>query len=171
MKNLSKLILLAMVAVLLTNCKKDDPVNASPVGTWKMTDINCNDGRTSFELLGTPVTTTYSFHGTEYNTTTTFTENPNEFTSTGSYKFEITTVFLGQSDTQTTEVDAFAGTGEWSINGDILTQIFAGDTTEVKILELSGSKMRLRQDIDAVVNDAGTEIHDQATVFTTFEKQ
>jgi len=166
MKPVTKLMLLALVAISLTQCKKDDPANVSLAGQWRMTDIHCDDGAATFDLGGIEVTQTYSYHGIEYNTITTFTENPNEFTSTGTYIFEITTVFFGQSTTEEVEAEAFLGSGEWSIEGDKFIQIFGGNTTEMTILENTGSKLRLRQDVDITLN--GT--HTTQTAFSTFER-
>jgi hypothetical protein len=170
MKYIVKISLLAMIVLSLAYCKKDDEANASLAGQWKMTDIHADDGVSTFELLGTTLTGTYKFHGTEYNAVTTFTENPNEFTSTGSYTVEFISEFLGQSDTTIQVVDAFQGSGEWSISNDTLYQTFADSTTAALILELTGNKMRLRQDLDVTIIDNGTPIQNQATVFSTFER-
>lgn len=166
MKILSRLLLVAIIGISLSNCKKDETVNGNIAGQWKMTDIHCDDGESTFDLLGTEFTETYSYHGTEYNTVTTFTENPNEFSSTGSYTFEITTVFAGTPTTQEIEVSTFQGTGEWSIDGETLTQVFGGATTLITILELTGNKMRLRQNLDVTLNG----VHNTATVLSTFER-
>ncbi|HZV69078.1 MAG TPA: lipocalin family protein [Saprospiraceae bacterium] len=166
MKIIFKFTLLLLVVISMIQCKKD-PATISMAGQWKMTDIHCDDGVSVTDVLGTEITQTYTYHGIEYNTVTTFTENPNNFSSTGTYTFEITTVFFGQSTTEEVEADAFLGSGEWSIDGDVFTQTFAGQVTEMAILELTGSKMRLRQDVDITLN--GT--HNTQTVFSTFEKQ
>jgi hypothetical protein len=175
MKNHFKLCLFGILIFTAASCNKDeDPViNGSIVGQWRMTDIHSNDGVLETTIGGQTVNGTYSFHGTDYNTVTTFTENPNEFSSTGSYTSLTDFVIAGQIEHDTSVVDAFAGTGTWSINGNKLTQIFSGDTSTFDILELSDSKLRLQIKIDETVADSIFEIyiHDRATVFSTFEKQ
>ncbi len=135
-----------------------------------MTDIHTEDATSSYDSLGTYVTKPYSFHGIAYDTRTNFTENPNEFTSTGSYTFELTTEFSGPQEIDTITIHASSGTGEWSIDGDILTQIFAGDTSELVLLEFTNSKMRLRLDQDLTNDINGLIVRDIATIFSTFER-
>ena len=162
MKFFFRLIVLALITISITNCKKDEASFENLVGQWRMTDIHNDDGVST--TAG--IVSTYSYHGTEYNTITTFTENPNEFSSTGSYTFEITHIILGIPFTDEIEVPAISETGEWSIDGDIITQVLAGVSNSAVILELNGTTMRLREDVDINLN--GT--HNKATVFTTFER-
>ena len=175
MKNQFKLCLLGILIITAASCNKDDDKveSGNIVGQWRMTDIHSNNGVLETTIGGETINATYSFHGTDYNTITTFTENPNEFSSTGSYTSLTDFVIQGQTEHDTSVVDAFAGTGTWSINGTKLTQIFSGDTSIFDILELSGSKLRLQANIDETVEDSTFDIfiHDRATVFSTFEKQ
>ena len=171
MKTFLKLLAFASVAILFTNCDKDDDINADNLaGTWALTEFRADDGEASFDLLGIPVSFTYSFVGSNFDATTTFTENPNQFTSTGSYDLTTTTNFAGQIETETTTID-IDESGTWSISGDKLTQVVTGDTLEFTILELSDEKLRLRLDLDETIIEQGAETHDKATVFTSFEKQ
>jgi hypothetical protein len=167
----SKLLLFIAVISFLASCKKDDDSNPSVVGSWELIDIHSDNGVASTTVLGLPVTYTFKLQGSNYNTVTVFTDNPNEFTSTGSYTVTTTLYALGDTTTYMTEVPADPTTGEWSINGDIMTQILAGDTTEFTILELSDAKLRLRLDEDDTFVDNGTVVHEQATIFSTFERQ
>ncbi|HUR30007.1 MAG TPA: lipocalin family protein, partial [Saprospiraceae bacterium] len=141
---------------------KDENDASDIVGEWNLTNIHSENGYSI--LFGD--TSNYEFHGTAYNIETTFTENPNQFSSTGDYTFEVTTSTFGIPLTQTQTVSAFPGTGTWSINGDTLTQVFSGATTEIKILELNNSKMRLKEHLDTDV----TGIHTVADIYSTFEK-
>ena len=173
MKSGINFLVCALLLLTVVACKDDDdPAGpAELVGTWAMTDIHSENGSLEYDFLGTPITSDYEFHGIDYNATTTFTENPNEFTSEGDYTFVITTDFFGQPFIDTINVPVFAGTGQWSINGNQMTQIFAGDTSVFDILEFTNDKLRLREDLDVTYLDAGVEYHDQATIFSTFEKQ
>lgn len=172
MKRFLKLLAFASIAILFTNCDKDDDNDdASVVGTWKMAELKADNGTATFDLLGVPVTGTFTILGSNFNTTTTFTANPNVFTSSGSYTTTVTTNFLGQIDTVTETVDVDGETGSWNINGDKLQQILLGDTTDFTILELSDAKLRLRLDLDESFIDQGTEYHQTATIFTSFDRQ
>lgn len=171
MKILFKLVFLALVGVLITNCKKDDDNFASLVGTWNLTDIHTDNGTSTVTFLGIPVTGTYTFHGIDYNATTTFTENPNEFVSSGDYTYLISVNYAGvpQTEIDTIEVSS-VNSGEWEINGDKLTQFIAGDSTVLTIEELTDSKLRVRYDQDVIFEDQGIIVHDKATIYSTFEK-
>ena len=172
MKLVSGFCIVAAVVFLFIGCKKDeDATPGSLPGTWRMTDVHADNGVSTTTVLGQEISYTYSFHGKDYSTMTTFTENPNEFTSTGSYTAVTTINFQGQMTTTETPVDAASGTGTWSINGSTFTQVFAGETAEFEILELSDSKFRLKQDLDVTFDDNGSLVHNTATVYSTFEKK
>ncbi len=164
-------ILLILIAISVTKCKKDDAVNSSLKGEWKMTDAHCDDGMIVLDPGGLNVSGTFSFQGLTYNATTTFTDNPDQFTSTGSYTALYTTVILGATTMDTIEVPVDSDPGAWSIKGDTLIQDINGETTKSIILEMTGSKLRLRNDLDVTVPISGAPAHNTATVFTTFEKQ
>ena len=125
MKIQSKLYLFGILLFIATSCNKDDNpvITGSIVGQWRMTDIHADDGVSEITFLGQMETGTYTFHGTDYNTSTTFTENPNEFSSTGSYTVIADYVFQGLHEHDSLNVYAYPGTGSWSINGNKLTQI------------------------------------------------
>lgn len=174
MKKLLTPILLLLTICFLISCDKDDENSSgSLTGTWKMTDIHADDGvNTTFVgFLGQEIIYTYTFHGKDYATTTTFTENPNEFTSQGSYTVVTTVDLAGSITTTENPVNAFAGTGTWSINGNTLTQDFGGQVSEFEILEFTKSKLRIKEDLDVEFDDNGNHVHNTATVYSTFEKQ
>ena len=175
MKLYSRLCLLGILIFVFSACNKDEgsPTDGNIVGTWRLTDVHSDNGVSETTIAGQTYTSTYNFHGKDYAISTTFTENPNEYTSTGSYTVITNVTLAGQTTSDTTSVDASAGAGKWSINGNMLTQIYAGDTSTFEVLELSNSKLRLKDELDETVADTtfGLTIHDKATVFTSFEKQ
>ncbi len=174
MKLAFKILVLLLVIQFTSGCKKDE-VNSpvKMVGTWKMTDLNTDDGESSYydDFFEDTISYTYMFHAKNFNTTTTFTENPNEFTSDGSYTLVLTTNFFGVMNTTETTVQAFAGTGTWSIQGNTFTQNFGGSTSEFEILSLSDNELKLKEELNVLVDDQGTTVHNVATVYSTFEKQ
>ena len=163
MKTFSLALLIACVCTLSICCDKDDesPDN-NIVGEWRMTNTHTNNGVVDFGNEDQ----TFSYHGTEYNTTTTFTENPNQFTSSGYYKYEYTTTFLGTTETIILQTDAEPGTGTWSIEGDTLFQTFGGIEKKYVILELNDSELRTRLDLNTIEGGLPTT----ATIFTDFDK-
>lgn len=175
MKLQVKFCLLGILFFAFSSCSKDENnINSgSIIGQWRMTDIHIDDGVSETTFLGQTINATFNSHGTDYNTTTTFTENPNEFSSEGSYTVITNLIILGQTTSDTSVVDAYTGTGTWSINGNKMTQIFAGDTSTFDILELSDIKMRLKEKVNTTVQDTslGLIIHEEGTVFSTFENQ
>ena len=173
MKNQFKLCLLGILIITAASCNKDPEIvkDGSIVGQWRMTDNHSNDGVLESEVWGEIVNATFSFHGTDYNFFTTFTDEPNEFSSTGSYTALFDYKAEGLTERDTSDIDANPGTGTWSINGDKLTQIFDGDTATFDILELSDSKLRLQIIVEETIDEPDFYYHERATVFSTFEKQ
>lgn len=172
MKKLFYFLVLASISWASVSCNKDDDTvdPANLAGVWKTTQVECNNGVSSFEVLGVPFTSNYTFYGKDFDFETTFTENPNEFSTVGSYTVVTTTEILGVPETTESTTEAFPGVGSWEINGNTMIQVFAGDTTELEILELSSSKFRLKGDFDITIEDSGAIIRNTFTVFTTMEK-
>jgi hypothetical protein len=172
MKSGINFLLCALLLLSVIACKKDDDdvTPASITGTWRLTDIHSENGQIAFDFLGTPITGPYEFHGINYDATTTFTENPNAFVSQGEYTAAAYYEILGSgvSDTLTADVDA---TGSWFVNGDKISQVINGDTTTLDILELTGSKLRLRLLLNESYLDGGTLYSQTGEVYSTFEKQ
>ncbi|MEO6131208.1 MAG: lipocalin family protein [Saprospiraceae bacterium] len=166
MKIVNLSFFIAFVLMISIGCGKDEPVHHVIVGEWTMTETHCNDGVILHDVLGQEEIQTFSYHGTEYNATTTFTENPNQFFSSGYYKYEYTTTYLGDTETTILQSDAILGTGQWSIEDDTLFQTQAGNMKEFVILELNESKMRLRLDLNTTEGGLPTT----GTVFLNFEK-
>lgn len=175
MNRFLSVLCIAVSVLFIISCKKDDDdISAGKlVGTWRMTELYCNNGKTTTNFLGIPIEGTFTYEGIEYNTTTTFTENPNEFTSSGSYKYRATTVIGGETDITEETVSFNGGTGTWELDGDILRQMYADTTTEMKVLELTNDVLRTQLTLDVTVNDPllGITITTKGDVFTRFEKE
>ena len=161
MKIVSLSFFMAFIFMITTGCGKDESTENVIVGEWRMTETHADNGVVIHDVLGEEKIQTFSYHGTEYNATTTYTENPNQFTSS-----EYTTTYLGTTDTYILQSDAEPGTGQWSMEGDTLFQTLAGVMKSYFILELSDSKMRLRLDL----NTTEGGLHTTVTAFATFEK-
>ena len=165
MKLVSHSVFIAFIFTITTSCGKEDSPDNVLVGEWRMTETHVDNGVVIHEVLGEEEIQTFSYHGTEFHATTTFTENPNLFTSSGYYKYEYTTTFLGTTETIILQSDPL-GTGQWSMEGDTLFQIFGGVERAYVILELNESTLRVRQDLNTIEGGLPTT----ATIFTSFEK-
>src|SRR5688572_33462259 len=166
MKTVTQCLFIGIVFAITIACGKDETPENAIVGEWRMTETHADNGEVIHDVQGVEQIQTFSYHGTEYNSFITFTENPNEFTSSGYYKYKYTTTFMGNTETLILQSNALPGTGQWSIEGDTLFQTFAGITKAHEILELNESKMRYRLDLNTTEGGLPTT----ATVFTSFEK-
>ena len=166
MKTITLSLIIGSAFAITIGCDKDETPGSAIVGEWRMTETHADNGQVIHDILGEEEIQTFSYHGTEYNATVTFTENPNEFIPAGYYKYEYTTTFLGNTETLILQSTPATGSGEWSINGDTMFQTVAGVTKEYIILELNDSKMRYRQDLNTTEGGLPTT----ATIFTSLEK-
>ena len=175
--NLSKLMLFLGLVFVFGACNNedDDPTTVSLVGTWKATEVTCDDGVTTTTTTNPDAmfTANYTFFGKDFSTKVTFTEGPNTVTSSGSYTQVLTTdLGGGNSSTQDIEINDFLVSGTWERDGDMLTV----DTTveepqTAEILELSSSTLRLKFIINTTETTPAGVITQNATVFYTFEKE
>ncbi|MFC4633753.1 lipocalin family protein [Dokdonia ponticola] len=174
---MSKLVKLCMVLFVVTSfvsCSTDDDggsdTSASLVGTWSVTSLDY-EGTTSFDFLGETINTSFEGVGQNLDLDFTFTENPNEYTAEGSYDIVLDFTVNGMSETETTSVDNLQQVGTWERNGNILSidgeiididlDIPVGDTTgmsELTILELTETTLRLGQDVTEEVTEEGITV-------------
>ncbi len=163
-------LLFLCTTLFLVSCKKDDDtVSGEIAGEWKLSEFKCDNCKTTLDAEGQNTFFTSKFSGKNFNAFTTFTENPNQFNSTGEYTLVTTTTVAGFDTTTEIEVDAFQDTGTWSISGDKITQVYAGTATEFTILELSNTKLRLRYELDGVSVDGGTTFN-FGTVYSSYTR-
>lgn len=129
---MKKLLLLFVSILTLTSCNKDDdsdgmtdPVNVTTddlIGEWTMTDFELNAiSSTSFD--GQTITQPSTSTGQNIDVSLTLSDNPNEFIFEGSLDvlLEFTNPF-GQDVSQIipTEAESGLGTGEWTLDGDMI---------------------------------------------------
>ena len=171
MKLIFKILPIVTLSLLFESCNKDDDpiITGSLVGTWEMIDLHVDDGINETTFMGQMITSHFTISGSDYHSTITFTENPNMVSTDGNYT-AITDIDLLGSDTTTVYTWE---TGTWSLIGEMLTQIVQGDTSNIEILELSDSKLRIKQNLEEMYSDTsfGFTVHETATVFSSFEKQ
>ncbi|MCB4800065.1 hypothetical protein [Neotamlana laminarinivorans] len=145
---MKKNALLFLFTALVFACSGSDDSNTNDVevnlllGTWIGEDVEYS-GTTSFDYFGTTFETPFTGEAYDVDYTLTFTENPNEFTSEGSYSLEVTTNFLGETITENSEDLEFMGSGLWSQDGNQLITTESGVTTIFTIEELTETSLIL----------------------------
>lgn len=159
------LIIFAMLFII-TGCKKEDDnqpnIDGNIAGVWNCTAIDYT-GSTVTEMSGQSLTTDFVGEGYDIDFTLTFTENPNNVTSDGSYSTKLTTTFMGQSTEQFIEGQSFTYTGTWTMNGSELSITQGGETSVATIEELTDSKLVI------YIKDVQTMTNMGATATTTTE--
>ncbi|MEM5566856.1 hypothetical protein WNY78_17170 [Psychroserpens sp. AS72] len=119
------------LALVLTACSGDDdssPTNTSGdlLGTWIGQDVDYT-GNSSKTVQGQSFDATFVGEAYDVDYTLTFTENPNEVLSDGSYSIELTTTSLGQTQVDNVENLEFLSNGTWSRTGNELTVVNDGE--------------------------------------------
>lgn len=162
-------ILFVVIALTLNSCSSNDDssdTNVSIVGTWEMTSFDgSGTGTTTIQML--PVTFNINANSFNENYQLTFTENPNELTSQGTFGLSIEISALGQSMTETID-DAESllpisdtATSEWSLTGNQLTLMANGETVSLTVMELTETNLTLLVAIDEQVDANGTVVDAQ----------
>lgn len=159
MKNF-KLLLLAFLAVSIVSCKSDDDsdggggdTSGNLIGTWIGVDLDYSGSTTTTADGLPPITADFVGETTESDYTLTFSEEPNEVVSDGSYTIELTTTILGETQTNTEDLDFFL-TGTWTRDGNTLTISAEGRTEEYTIEELTDDSLIL---VSQTTEDLGDE--------------
>ena len=122
---IKRLGLIALSVVMLMGCSSDDDggsddTSADLVGTWRITSLTYN-GDVTTEFQGTSTSSTFDGEAINIDAIIVLTENPNEFTGSGSYDVVLTSETAGQSTTQTVPIDDFESEGTWSRSGNTLS--------------------------------------------------
>jgi hypothetical protein len=120
--------------------------------------------------MPTAISAIFSSFGKNMDAQLTLTENPNEFTSSGSYTSVITTDVLGQQTTQEVPINNFFGSGNWEINGNIFTATSNGEESSAEILELTSSLLKMKATFIEEITQQGAIIKTNITVHYTLTK-
>jgi len=152
------------LTILFISCSSDDnstiDTNAQEenlIGTWNLSEIK-QEGTVTSNIQGIPVQSHYSAYGKDINAQVTFTQNPNNFTSSGNYTSVVTVTILGQANTQefNVSIDDFLNLGTcWSLNKGVITINQGGKTVDINIIELTTLTLKLEMEIEEVVVEQG----------------
>lgn len=163
-----KFLVLAFLAVGIISCNSDDDADGGGdtsgdlIGTWIAESIDLTN-TISVTTDGITVETLQEGVGTHIDATLTFSEDPDEFTSEGSFDLELTTTILGVSETETIEDVEFLDDGTWTRSGDNLTLMNDDDTQGNATIEvLTDTELRLR-----IEQEVTEESDERTTTFNT----
>ena len=169
MQYYSKFLAFALLLVL-ASCNKDDSSGPSSdlSGEWKLTDMRCDDGKTSTTVDGQTISGTFTFSGKNYNVTLDL-NSDGSFTSSGSYTQVLKTTVLGQTVTQEVPLNGFSSSGDWSQNGNNLVFTGSGETQTWEIVTESDTEITMKTLVNKTETDAasGAVFKNQATIFAT----
>lgn len=177
MKILKNSLLIAFT-ILFISCTSDDstPIDTNAqandlLGTWKLTEIT-QEGTTKTEIQGVPITANFSSVGKNINSQLVFTDNPNNFTSSGSYTSVVTITIVGQSTSQEIPVDIndYLNQGTWEFNAGIITVNSNGEIQTANITELTNTTLKFEVELDVVTVDQGITNRTNTTAKMTLIK-
>ncbi len=135
---IAKLFLLSL-AVVLFSCGNEDPKPDGLIGSWFLTTLDY-EGFTTSTAMGN---TNFKGFGKDMDMTMTFSENPNKFTSEGSYTIELTINAPGQTITEDLTYDTALSDGTWAVIGNTLTVTSAGVAQDVTIISQTSTTLEL----------------------------
>ena len=172
MKKINYLLAILLIT-FATSCSKDDDKtvqNQDILGVWNMTGVHCNDGVTTTESAGGEISSEYTFYGTDINATATFSENPNEFLSQGTYTEVLTTYINGVEFSSDEYILPYSTIGTWSINGNVLAISSNMGTLDAEIIELSSTVLKFKHELYNQETLNGMTITQSATTYYEFSK-
>ena len=174
--NKFKILLILTLAVTLFSCGSDDDnnvtsPNADLLGTWNGTSIDgTSNGTIEEDGIRIPFTGTYT--GSNINYSLTFTENPNNITSEGTFDALGTIMIVGQTFLENLPGETFldSTTATWTRSGGILTISDEG-TPDTYIMIITENTMTLTISITETVVDEGVTTTSTRDLTASFTKQ
>ena len=168
-------ILFAFIAALSFNSCSDDSdsdfdTSGDLIGVWQGVDVDYS-GNTVTSFAGQSETSDFVGEAYDVDYTITFTEDPNNVVSDGSYSVELTSTTLGQTNTQNFENLEFLENGSWSKSGNQLSIISNGVEQIMTILELTDTKLTLSITTVEDLSQSGVTITSTLDVITTYTRQ
>ncbi len=168
-------LLFIALALVLTSCSSDDgdssgDISGDIVGTWIGQDVDYS-GSTVTQIPGSDdLVADYVGEAYDVDYTLSFSENPNELVSEGSYSIMLTTTTLGQTQVDNLENLEFLSDGTWNKVGDQLTIVSNGETSTGTIIELTNTSLIIEQNQVQDVSQQGFTIITTVNAITTFTR-
>ena len=167
-------VLFIALALVLVSCSDDDTPNPSDtsgnlIGTWIGQDVDYT-GSSSTTVQGQSFDATFVGEAYDVDYTLTFTENPNEVISDGSYSIELTTTALGQTQVDNLENLEFLSNGTWSQSGNVLTVVTDGEASDATIIQLTDTMLVLQIIDSQTAVEQGIEVSSVVNATVTYTK-
>jgi hypothetical protein len=171
-----KLLLAVAVFTTFISCDKDDEKNpgsgTSVTGKWRLTELEYGGTNTSSQQDLYPHST---FTGTGFSIDffMNFDENPNLYTSNGSYGIHLVTSIAGFPDMESNEtMDGFANNGTWEITGSqIVMNSAIGGLQTGEIIELTASSLIIGVNDENIVDGGAITVTQTVSGTYTFIKE
>ncbi|MFY9243175.1 MAG: hypothetical protein WAO74_09120 [Polaribacter sp.] len=158
-----KMSILALFVLLISSCSVSDDsaieiTSNDLVGTWTARSATIDDVVLN---VTAPITTTLvgSGFGKNFNSSLTFSENPNQVAVAGQSDFELTyTDLLGTETTETLTFDNIffnnnfgLTNGTWTLNNNTLTLNEGGEIIEIRILSFSNGLLTFETNVNQAI--------------------
>jgi hypothetical protein len=172
---MKKLILLFTVAISLISCSDNTEVidvqKSDLIGTWNLTDLTSNVTMKG-SILGQSVSNNVTVKGKDYNFTFTLSENPDVYSANGEFTAVATTEIAGVTKTEETKTKSLQDleSGDWEVMSDKLIFKGNGESTEIKIVSITETKLVLKQNIDQTVSLGITDFKTVGTATIVLER-
>ena len=156
--SITKKIILLVFSLLVISCSDDDSsivdTNAQAedlIGTWNLTEES-QDGKVTTEIIaGAPVNGNISSVGKNLDTQFIFTDNPNNYETSGGYTDAITISVAGITVAEgdlVVPISELINQGTWAIDQGILSLTQNSIAQTVNITELTSTMLKIEFDIE-----------------------
>jgi hypothetical protein len=141
------------LAISFTACSEDDntPNSNELAGSWRMESLDYS-GTSTTTTGGQTASADFDGVASDIDLTIDFSENPNQYTTSGSYKVTVTSEVNGMTFEQTQEFNGFLDNGTWERDGDIImVTTGSGELSEATIATLNANTLIL-ESVDSETN-------------------
>lgn len=141
------------------------------IGSWKITSIYTEEGKVSGVVDGVPFSASYSLEGKNYNIDVEFKNNPKEVITQGNITFVASYTMGGESETEEFFGDSPLATGNWSLDGNILT--VTGDDKESSssnIIDFNKTSITFRQSLSNESSFKGDKVATSGYMYVVLSK-
>lgn len=176
--SVTKKIIIFIFSILILSCSDDsesiavDVESEILVGSWEITGIT-QDGTLATEVEGVPIKADFSAYGENIEADIVIDDNPNSFSSSGSFVNVITVKILLQSVTRKTpiQLNDFLKQGTWVNNGGVISLSQNNATQEIKVIESTSTTLTLEMEIEFDVDTQDFSGTADTTMEITLEKR
>lgn len=168
---ISKLLFLALAVIFLSCSEDEDPMPTSQgmVGVWNITALEYK-GTTTTTFDGGSLEADFTGTGKDMTLVSTFTENPNEVRSEGTYTIVLKTTMMGQTTTDEITMGEVVTDGTWSLNGRNLTVTGDAGPQTATIIEQTSTRLKIKVEVKETATDQGMTVTTNVVGTYTFTK-